>query len=314
MKTGYPQFSYHDFRTKSMTGYKIKHLDSLVQGIDICVIPEKNILLILEIRDKYYIKAYDLTTLKYLKAFINKGPGLNQQLSCRSIQYMDGFLYSSDTHKKKIFIYNTDDIIKPGVAVLPIDEINVNSKFFYRPLILPQRLALQFHQIIQDKKTPVFDYFDKSGAFLYSKGSYPQLGKKIDFDNLSYAYMGSMNLSNDHQKIMVDYFNTDILELYDIQGNLINRLQGPDQLFPEIKSEAVYGGSMPHLSKDSHRAYTGKVKSLDGEFFVLYSGKIATDPDIHTDKLFSFNGSFSHNTIISCLCPFSHLISMQKVG
>lgn len=79
-------------------------------------------------------------------------------------------------------------------------------------------------------------------------------------------------LSPDKNGIFLFYKQTDLIELYDIYGNLKKRIQGPDLFFPVIKQtiqdESVHVNSVSGQSRD---AYFSPL-SINGRVYVLYSG------------------------------------------
>ena len=81
------QFYKEDFKlNKNLKGspYKLANINF---PTGICVIPEKNLLLVTDLHSNELIKVYELNSLKYIKSFMQKGVGPNQQVTSFTLQF-----------------------------------------------------------------------------------------------------------------------------------------------------------------------------------------------------------------------------------
>ena len=134
-------------------------------------------------------------------------------------------------------------------------------------------------------------FYDSEGKFIETKGEYPEYGEILTpFEKIE-GLSCYATLSPDKNGIFLFYKQTDLIELYDIYGNLKKRIQGPDLFFPVIKQtiqdESVHVNSVSGQSRD---AYFSPL-SINGRVYVLYSG-IYFNRENHKylkDQLFVFD-------------------------
>ena len=134
-------------------------------------------------------------------------------------------------------------------------------------------------------------FYDSEGKFIETKGEYPEYGEILTpFEKIE-GLSCYATLSPDKNGIFLFYKQTDLIELYDIYGNLKKRIQGPDLFFPVIKQtiqdESVHVNSVSGQSRD---AYFSPL-SINGRVYGLYSG-IYFNRENHKylkDQLFVFD-------------------------
>ena len=126
-------------------------------------------------------------------------------------------------------------------------------------------------------------------------------GKKINAiidyptSSIPYSDMEKMDayymkfITNDSDKIVICYYMTDLIEIYNLDGILQKRLHGPEQFFVRVKERGgnISGTSLLKGTRDSYF----QPRSAGDKFFVLYNGGDIYDP-AHTSsckRLFSFS-------------------------
>jgi hypothetical protein len=279
------QFDNNDFKSHTkLKGFPVS-LDSSSYIVDLCLVPDKDLMLVTDLKSKDFINVYQLSTLRFIKSFIEKGIGPEQQIVSRVLQYDrdSQLIYSTDTYKKKIFVYSLSDIAAPNKKVYPVNDFTLQSEYLTRPKILPTKSIVDFHLHSKDT-SGVLDIFSLGGALEKTTGSFPHSDSDYQPALRDFAFYSAINLSEDTKHILVNYFHTDYLEIYDISGRLEARTQGPDCFDPLVASSAKFGGTMSVLTKDSYKAYTGKMQMKGNEVLVLYDGKKATD-DFHVSEM-----------------------------
>jgi hypothetical protein len=80
-----------------------------------------------------------------------------------------------------------------------------------------------------------------TGDSITSIGEGHSLEKRDKSDFIQTVRLQSYMASNLIDRIFVCYFYTDIIEVFDFQGNLINRLHGPHQHLPVMKQASADG-------------------------------------------------------------------------
>lgn len=292
------QFQITNFNSKVNLKAQLFLLDSLNYAVDICVIPEHNLLLVTDLKNNKFLKAYNLTSLKLIKSFIEKGPGPNQQIICRTLQVSHDkkYLYATDTYKKKIFVYAVDDIVTPGKTPIAIADITLKSNAFNRPLIFNNKYIADLHDNYDEKAGGVLNVYNPSGDFLYLSDIYPVVDKKIDRMEQNFAFLSTVNTSRDGTALIMSYLHTDFISIYSNKGKLLKRVHGPDIFEPEIKNVSIMGGTMGQFTENTIKAFTGKPQMDKNDVLVLYDGKKVSS-DYHVNTLLNFTSKLTPKTI-----------------
>jgi len=291
-KTNQPgQFSFEDFKKQqSLTGSP-RHLENLHFGTDLTVIPEKDLLLIIDLRnDSSYVNAYNLKTLKFIKAFVKKGVGPNEQLDCNKLQYDKAakYLYAVDRSKSKIFQYAIDDIIDPKKAVFPKWDLTLDNKGLSKPLLLSNGNFVDYSIPKPNQPPSVFSFYRADGTPLFKRGHFPSIEENYSPSEIRTAFEGQFFSSKDGKHIVLSYFNGDYIDVYDSIGNLQHRVHGPELFEPAVSTTSKYGGKMIINNEGSHFAYASPKINGDS-VLVLYQGKGAPEGAYHENKLLLFN-------------------------
>lgn len=90
------------------------------------------------------------------------------------------------------------------------------------------------------------------------------------------SFLAEMACTDD--RLFVSYMQTDLLELYDVEGSLLKRMQGPDGFFPHIRevSDGRYSKTTS-VKGESRDAYFTPV-AVNGKFYVSYTGASVCRP------------------------------------
>ncbi|MDR1130026.1 MAG: TolB-like 6-bladed beta-propeller domain-containing protein [Prevotellaceae bacterium] len=121
-----------------------------------------------------------------------------------------------------------------------------------------------------------FDFFNLDGKFLYSKGEYPPNDLSLSDMATKRFYDFNYTMTSD-SKIFTAHFFTDLIEIYDIKGNLIRRCQGPNQYQPRLREKSVGGGGLffRPVQDETYQCYSFfKPVNVKDEIFVLYFGDL----------------------------------------
>ena len=198
---------------------------------------EDSILILKEDMDEHILHMYNVNTGEKVNTSISFGNGPGEFLHIQQIQSSDSLLWLSDAQRPFISAYRKKDILfSDTISPTAIKEVMLPD-LFGNIVILPN------HHFMTT--------------------AYNSTQKRLSF----YA-----TLSPDKNGIFLFYKQTDLIELYDIYGNLKKRIQGPDLFFPVIKQtiqdESVHVNSVSGQSRD---AYFSPL-SINGRVYVLYSG------------------------------------------
>ncbi len=294
-KVGGPTFNYDSFKSKEKLKGKVIAIPNLLLPSRICVIPEKNLLLFIDKASNGFLaKVYSLDSLRYLKSFIKQGEGPNEQISAQTLQYKsdEKKLFVLDNQKKRVFVYSIDSLLDlSSPTALPIESIKIQTPSLRRSLVVGANKILDFRPNFNKDTIAIFNFYDRAGAFKYAAGDYPSGDRKYAPYELNDAFYGGLSFSKNGDRILLDYYTCDILDLYDTSGILIRRIQGPDIFSPDYVSESVAGGkgTMTGPTKKAKDGYSAPAIMGDNYIFVLYDGELASKDDEHQNKLFQFD-------------------------
>lgn len=137
--------------------------------------------------------------------------------------------------------------------------------------------------------------FSPEGTKLGGFGTYPEsMSAPTDLEIID-TYRAILT-TNGKDRVAVCHFFTDLIDIYDANGNLLKELQGPDHFFTQFKEfkEGDRVGSKPVSPETYKDAFYSPVAAGD-EFFVLYNGKYIHEEgyDLLAKEIFTFdwNGS-----------------------
>lgn len=284
-------FKRTDFKqTIALKGESII-LDSLASPSRICVIPEKNLLIVADITGEYLAKVYTFDQFKFIKYFVKKGEGPNEQLSLFHLQYDSSadVIYATDFYKKRIFVYSIESLVDTSRSAQPLRNINMREGVLNKPAIISSNKIFDLRDNSQEETVHVLNVYNNKGHLLYEKGMYPSIDKKYEKSQLWEVFAAGLNRSVDGRKLIVNYFNTDYLEVYDTAGLLQKRIQGPDIIYPDFVSASVSGnGTVTQPTRKQRNAYTGIAK-MEKNIFVLYDGESILRKSYNVTDLFCFS-------------------------
>lgn len=249
---------------------------------------EDSILILKEDMDEHILHMYNVNTGEKVNTSISFGNGPGEFLHIQQIQSSDSLLWLSDAQRPFISAYRKKDILfSDTISPTAIKEVMLPD-LFGNIVILPNH---HFMTTAYNSTQKRLSFYDSEGKFIETKGEYPEYGEILTpFEKIE-GLSCYATLSPDKNGIFLFYKQTDLIELYDIYGNLKKRIQGPDLFFPVIKQtiqdESVHVNSVSGQSRD---AYFSPL-SINGRVYVLYSG-IYFNRENHKylkDQLFVFD-------------------------
>ena len=212
--------------------------------------------------DKYNIK-----NLQKTGDCIPFGSGPNEMLIVNSIQPTDSTAWLFDQSQNKLYQFILAELITQQTPS-PINTIKLEMP-------VDNILVLSSESIVATALNPEnkrLFFFDNTGKCIKSVSSYPDFGKKMSEYERIESFACQAALSDDKQHIILTYKRTDLIEIYDLNGNLTSRTQGPDLFFPALQQKM--DGEHIRVVSDAEKnmdAYFNPFIYKD-EIFVLYSG------------------------------------------
>ena len=139
--------------------------------------------------------------------------------------------------------------------------------------------------------------FDKQGQKIRAFAGFPDGEKTAPNEQRADMYqMGYV--SNGKDRVAVTYYMTDIIEVFDEEGNVIRHLQGPENFGYEAGKDAFFS---PKNAGDS--------------FFVLYNGRSRSEENHHSScgKLLSFSWDGTPECVYTLDDPiFTYCVDVQN--
>ncbi len=196
----------------------------------------------------------------------------------------DSKILISDLIKSTVLEYSMEDFFKSG-------ELQY-TKFISLQKPISGEVRLLKDRLIGDvsRNTSFLFYeFNSEGEVVDSIGRYPEANWEITDVEKKNVYSFSFT-TNQQDRIAVCYNWTDLIDIYDREGNLLNRIHGPRYFashFEEFNDGKVNSSS--RVKGETRDAYFSPVHVGD-EFWVLFSGK-SEDEDgynILAEQIFVF--------------------------
>lgn len=261
-------FTWTDFEiTNEIKGNEFQLSEEVMRPTALYI--EDSILILKEDMDEHILHKYNVNTGKKYSSCISFGNGPGEFLHIQQILASDSLLWLSDTQRPFIAAYLKKDILHSDtISPIPQKEIFL-SDMFRNIVVLSNH---KFVTIAYNKDQKLLSFYDTDGKFIEAKGDYPYYGEQLTpFEKMEGLSCYAI-LSSSKDRIFLFYKQTDLIEIYDLYGNLKKRIQGPDRFFPVIKQsvqdEIVHVNS---ISGESRDAYFSPL-SINGKVYVLYSG------------------------------------------
>ena len=122
-----------------------------------------------------------------------------------------------------------------------------------------------------DKNNNRLIFFDSKGEKMFTAGDYPYFGKELTIIEKIEGYISQIAISHKYERIFLFGMVTDLIEIYDFQGNLIKRYHGPDRIFPQIKEVHLPNGYYQGAYDNPIFTFFSPM-IIDDEVYVSYSG------------------------------------------
>ena len=213
------------------------------------------------------ILVFNVNTEKKVAEHISVGQGPGEMLLPRIVGNDDSKILISDLIKSTVLEYSMEDFFKSG-------ELQY-TKFISLQKPISGEVRLLKDRLIGDvsRNTSFLFYeFNSEGEVVDSIGRYPEANWEITDVEKKNVYSFSFT-TNQQDRIAVCYNWTDLIDIYDREGNLLNRIHGPRYFashFEEFNDGKVNSSS--RVKGETRDAYFSPVHVGD-EFWVLFSGK-----------------------------------------
>lgn len=298
------RFSEIDFKNKKVLDGERLDLEMLYKPVYIQLIPNYNLLIAIEVDGDFFGKVYSLDSLQYIKSFIEKGKGPDAQLSTSTIQYSEeeNLLYVADIYKRQLFAYEVDSLNDINTQSKPSKVIDFHSLEIMKPLVVTSDKIIDLYPSYHKDSISSLGFYNSNGDLKFHSGEYPLKSRDYEPFELLSVFISGLSVSKNKDKILLNYYYTDYLDVFDIDGNLEKRIKGPGNFEAEFEGRSIGEGRSVFPGKKAHRAYSSNAKMNDSTL-VLYNGNSVKNSDYHADKLFLLDEEFLPKTIYTLNQP-----------
>lgn len=262
----YETFTWNDFQTEmSLKGRTLDFDDAIMMPFSIQVMD--TVLISLESTGDMVCQLFNLNTGVKIGDRLSKGGGPNEMVmpmfvnNGEGVQFVD--LASFDVYKYDSLEFLQESHPTP-LAKIKLSE-GVDSEM--------QTIGTNFigFQYGRDSLLYVFDEFGKK---LKAYAGYPADSRSVSDEARSDIYQMGY-ISNGKDKVAVAYYMTDVIEIFDAEGNLVKHLEGPEGF--EYTKEGKDAFFSPRNAGES--------------FFVLFNGRSWSEESHNSscNKLLSFS-------------------------
>ena len=279
-------FSYTDMPEERVLHGEVVASDDVYLPANLYI--KDSLLFMVNLRSQDMVTCYNLNGWEKTGDFISFGSGPDECLSIASLQFRGHEVWAFDLQQGKMQVYPYEQFLQAGQAKVK-RSIALQDAAANEAVAVKDRLFVNSLARIDAR----FSLYDQAGNLVEQKGEIPDFGvKQTDLEKWE-SFFCNMTVRPDEERVFVAYMQTDLVEIYDGQGNLLHRMHGPDGFFPVKNEREVAGGQRKVMSTagETRDAYFYPV-AFDDEIWTVYSGK-AFDPQDHAaylmDKVFVFD-------------------------
>ncbi|MDR0892281.1 MAG: TolB-like 6-bladed beta-propeller domain-containing protein [Mediterranea sp.] len=262
--------SYNDFPPiRKLTGKSFLQDKDILKPIHIYTYD--TLLVTVNLKDKKLFNLYSLANGAERGQRISLGQGPNEMISPSIVRCASDSLLIFDAATSTVFQYNTRDFIQNG-SPEPIVRKKIETHTYSELGCFPNG----FVSLSISPKNQ-FIRFNSDGTKISEFGNYPASNiNYTDIEKMT-AYQASVT-TNLSDKMAVCYKSTDLIEIFNWDGKLLKRVQGPEHSFALYKEEHHGKAAMASPDKNNKDAYFSP-HCVGDKLFVLFSGKVWNPDD-----------------------------------
>lgn len=246
------------------------------------MILKDSLLILYNVNTDYAFQIFNINNSKYLGERVHIGKAPNEMIRPAFIQNTDSGIWILDAEKHIIYHYFANEFLKKREPY-PIKTINQKIEADQLSIIGGKFFGLRIWESMKNR----FLFFDMNGDSIDAKGKYPPNNINLTDQETSYGYTGNYT-TNFKDRIFLTHFFTDLIEIYDTDGTLIRRIQGPDNFLPHVKEYKTEDISFGYSKKDARVAYSPPANAGE-EVFVAYNGGLYSEDTGHKKDIFVFD-------------------------
>lgn len=260
---GITYFDWDDFpEPMFLEGDSVEFDDILMKPTRIAIVD--SFILMKNSNVERFFHIYNLKTKQKVGERIPFGIGPDEMLDPMWVFMPDSCLGVFDRNKKKMHIYSKSQFLNSD-KTFPIRQF-VFDELLINPIFISGKGVVSSTLESEDNKFVIVGLDGEKIAYF---GEFPEYYKDMTVLEKNIALMGDMAVKPDFSRWVMSHKATDMIEIYDNNLNLLKRIQGPDNILPELRemSEGI------RRSSDSRECYFFPVVT-DDYVYVLYDGRV----------------------------------------
>jgi hypothetical protein len=260
-------FSFSDFGNSTLLhGTDMTFDDLLMRPVDFRVIDS---LLVMRNRGtEYQFHIFNTQNTKKIGELIPFGNGPNEMIEPAIIPSDDSFIWILDKMKRSVSKCSLN--ISTDTSYIEILKKITIQEYADQAAIINKNILA----VILNPAMKRFCLYDNTGLLIKDFGEYPECKSDYAEYEKMEAFFCDFIINHKKNRLLMSYKQTDLIDIYDLEGNLIKRLHGPEQFYPAVKQEQ--NGEQIKVraqsGKSRHAYFTPR--NAGEEVFILYSGKV----------------------------------------
>lgn len=242
-----------------------------------------SILIVYNVSTEYAYQKFNIKTNKYLGESILIGNGPGEMLYPNFIQSSDTNLWLYDQQKSIVSKYDIGSFIKEKHPT-PLATITLKDRSEQLSVIRDKIFSFKLNNNLDNNR---FNIFDLNGTLQSSTGSFPYIDKNKTFEEVIFGFTSDYS-TNFKDRIFLSYRLTDLIEIYDVDGSLIRKIQGADRIKPSVKAVRNESVSVAGGTEETRETYFYPANAGE-EVFVTYSGELYADNVFHKRYIYVFD-------------------------
>lgn len=260
------KFSWDDFQTeKSLKGRTLDLGDAITMPFSLQIVDTT--LISLESAGEMVCQLFNLNTGVKLGDRLSKGGGPNEMVMPMFINNGNGIQFV-DLASFTIYKYDSSEFLQESLPS-PLSKIKLSEGVDSEMQAMGDKfIGFQY------ARDSLLYVFNESGQKLKAYAGYPIGSRSVSNEERSDIYqMGYV--SNGEDRLAVTYYMTDVIEIFDAEGNLVKHLEGPEGF---------------EYSKTGKDAFFSP-RNAGESFFVLFNGRSWNEEGHNSscNKLLSFS-------------------------
>lgn len=260
-------FSFEDFKADTVLTCTPVDFDDPVM-LPMVLAVKDSLLFVQNIKTEYLLSVYNLVTKKKIKDCMPFGMGPEEYLRIKNIQIIDTVLYVYDSQKRTISHYGIHHLLHSDS---PEAFRRISLKEHFNQIV---SCGEQYAAITMNPTQKRVSIFSDDGEFLQTYGDYPRIHRTLSPVENNQSFISELTYVSGNGNLFVFCMQTDLIEIYNLDGHLKKRLQGPDLFYPHIKEVQLQNGYSKIASEKgkSRDAYFTPL-TVNDRIYVSYSGE-----------------------------------------